>query len=99
MRDLIRKEREAFRAERERTDATLRVEQSEATAAQERLWAETENFWVSMEHLQRRVEGQSNFARGELLLVSDLWEGSRDDYQLNKRAAGSNFVAARFQSP
>ena len=65
MRDLIRKEREAFRAEREQTDAALCVERSEATAAQDRLWAETENFRVSLEQLQRKVERQSNFARGE----------------------------------
>ena len=65
VRDLIREERKARRAEREQTGAALRVEQSEAIAAQERLWAEAENFRVSMEQLQRRVEGQSNFARGE----------------------------------
>ena len=99
VRDLIREERKACRAEREQTGAALRVEQSEAIAAQERLWAEAENFQVSMEQLQRRVEGQSNFARGEPFACSGLWEGSRDDYQLNRRAAGSIFVPARFQSP
>ena len=65
VRDLIREERKACRTERGQTGAALRVEQSEAIAAQERLWAETENFRVSMEQLQRRVERQSKFARSE----------------------------------
>jgi hypothetical protein len=60
-----RKEREAFRAEREQADAALRAERREAAAAQERLRAETENLRASMERLQRRREGKSSFARGE----------------------------------
>ena len=44
VRDLRRKEREAFRAEREQTDVALRAERSEATAAQECLRAETKNY-------------------------------------------------------
>ena len=62
VRDVIREEREAFRAEREQADAALRVERREAAAAQERLRAETENLRASMGQLQRRVEGQSSFA-------------------------------------
>ena len=45
------------------------------------------------------LKGSQILPEANLLLVSGLWEGSRDDYQLNRRAAGSNFVAARFQSP
>ena len=71
VRDMIRKEREAFRAEREQDDAALCVERSEAAAAQKRLWVETENLRASMEQLQRRVEGQSSFARGERF--AGLW--------------------------
>ena len=56
VRDLIREEREAFRTERARADAALRVERSEATAAQERLRTETENLRASMEQLQWRLE-------------------------------------------
>ena len=55
VRYLIREEREAFRAEWARAGAALRVERSEATAAQERLRTETENLRVSMEQLQWRV--------------------------------------------
>ena len=62
VRDLIRGEREAFRADREQTDAVLRTEQSEVTTSQERLLVETENLRASMEQLQRRVEGQSDYA-------------------------------------
>ena len=39
VRDLIMEEGEAFHAEREQVDAALRVERSEAAAAQERLRA------------------------------------------------------------
>ena len=46
--DLIREEREPFRAEREQADAALRVERREAATAQERLRAETENLRASM---------------------------------------------------
>ena len=65
IKDLIREEQKAFRAEREQADAALRVERREAATAQERLRAETENPRGSTEQLQRRVEGQSSFARGK----------------------------------
>ena len=65
VRDLVREEREVLRAKREQADAALRVERREAAAAQELLRAETENLRASMEQLQRRIEGQSSFARGE----------------------------------
>ena len=64
-RDLIREEREAFRAEHEQAGAALRVERREAAAAQECLRAEAENLRANMDQLQRRVEGQASFARGE----------------------------------
>ena len=97
VRYLIREEREAFRAEREQTDAALRVEQSEAAAAQERLRAETENLRASMEQLQWRVEGRSIFARGERFACLRPVEGLEG--QLPARlAAGSGFVPAEFQS-
>ena len=41
------------------------MERREAATAQDRLRAETENLRASMEKLQRKVEGLSNFARGE----------------------------------
>ena len=98
VRDLTREEREAFRAEREQADAALRVERREAAAAQERLRAETENLRASMEQLQRRVEGQSGFARGEPF--AGLGSVGRHEGQLPaRRAAGSGFVPAGFQSP
>ena len=65
VRDLMKEEREAFRAEREQADAALRMERTEAVAAQGRLRAETENLRAIIEQLQRRVEGQSSFVRGE----------------------------------
>ena len=51
VKDLIREEREDFRAEREQADAALRVERREAAAAMGRLRAETENLRASMEQL------------------------------------------------
>ena len=97
VRDLIREEREAFRAEREQADAALRVERKEADTAQERLRAETENLRASMEQLQRRVEGQSNFARGEPFAGLGSVEGLGGRLPA-RRAAGSGFVPAWFQS-
>ena len=97
VRDLIREEREAFRAEREQADAALRVERKEADTAQERLRAETENLQASMEQLQRRVEGQSNFARGEPF-ASLGSVGGLGGRLPARRAAGSGFVPAGFQS-
>ena len=98
VRDLIREEREAFRAERERADAALRVERSEATAAQERLRTETKNLRASMEHLQWRVEALPNFARGEPFAVLGS-VGELEGRLPARRAAGSDFVPAGFQSP
>ena len=98
VRDLIREEREVFRAEREQVDAALRVERREAAAAQERLRAETENLRASMEQLQRRVEGQSSFARGEPFAGLGS-VGALEGQLPARRAAGSGFVPAGFQSP
>ena len=98
VRDLIREGREAFRAEREQADAALRVERREAAAAQERLRAETENPRASMEQLQRRVEGQSGFARGEPFAGLGSVGGLEGQLPA-RRAAGSGFVPAGFQSP
>ena len=98
VRDLIREEREAFRAERERADAALRVERSEATTAQERLRTETKNLRASMEHLQWRVEALPNFARGEPFAVLGS-VGELEGRLPARRAAGSDFVPAGFQSP
>ena len=98
VRDLIREEREAFRAEREQAHAALCVERREEAAAQERLRAETENLRASMEQLQRRVEGQSSFARGKPFVL--LGSVGRPEGRLPaRRAAGSDFVPAGFQSP
>ena len=98
VRDLLREEREVFRAERKQADAALRVERREAAAAHERLRAETENLWASMEQLQPRVEGQSTFGRGEPF--ADLGSIGAFEGQLPaRRAAGSGFVPAGFQSP
>ena len=96
--DLTREEREAFRAEREQADAALRVERREAAAAQERLRAETENLRASMEQLQRRVEGQSGFARGEPFAGLGS-VGGLEGRLPARRAAGSGFVPAGFRSP
>ena len=98
VRDLIREEREAFRAEREQADAALRVERREAPAAQERLRTETENLRASMEQLQRRVEGQSSFTRGEPFAGLGSIGGLEGPLPA-RRAAGSGFVPAGFQSP
>ena len=98
VRDLIREERDAFRAEREQADAALRVERSEAAAAQERLRAETENLRACMEQLQRRVEGQSRFARGKRLAGLGS-VGGLEGRLPARRAAESGFVPAGFQSP
>ena len=98
VRDLIREEREAFRAEREQADAALRVERREAAAAQERLQAKTENLRASMEQLRRRVEGQSSFARGEPFAALGS-VGGLDGRLPARRVAGSCFVPAGFQSP
>ena len=84
VRDLIREEREAFRAEREQADAALRVERSEAAAAQGCLRAMTENLRASMDQFQQRVKGQSSFARGEHFAGLGLLEGSRDSCQLGE---------------
>ena len=98
VRDLIREEREAFRAEREQAGAALCVERREAAAAQERLRAETENLRASMEQLQRRVEGQSSFTRGEPFAgLGSI--GGLEGRLPARRAAGSGFVPAGFQSP
>ena len=76
----------------------MRVERSDAAAAQERLQAEMETLRASMEQLQRRVEGQSSFARGErfagLRYIGGL-EGSLP----TRQAASSGFVPAGFQFP
>ena len=98
IRDLIREEREAFRAEREQANAALRVERREAAAAQERLRPETENLRASMEQLQRRVEGQSSFARGKPFAGLGSVGGPEERLPA-RRAAGSDFVPAGFQSP
>ena len=98
VRDLTREEREAFRAERERADAALRVERREVAAAQERLRAETENLRASIEQLQRRVEGQSGFARGEPFAGLGS-VGGLEGRLPARQAAGSGFVPAGFQSP
>ena len=98
VRDLIREEREAFRAEREQADGALRVERREAGAAQERLRAEAENLRTSMEQLQRRVEGQLSFARGEPFAGLGS-VGGLEGRLPARRAAGSDFVPAGFRSP
>ena len=98
VRDLIREEREAFRAEREQADAGLRVERRVAAAAQERPRTETENLRASMEQLQRRVEGQSTFARGEPFAGLGSVGGLEGRIPA-RRAAGSGFVPAGLQSP
>ena len=98
VRDLIREKRKAFRAELEQADAALRVERREAAAAQERLRAETENLRASMEQLQRRVEGQSRFARGEPFAGLGSVGGLEGGLPA-RRATGSGFVPAGFQSP
>ena len=95
VRDLIREEREAFRAEREQADAALRAELSETATAQERPRAETENLRASMEQLQRRVEGQSSFARGEGFAGLGSVGGLEERFPA-RRAAGSGFVPAGF---
>ena len=88
VRDPIREERGVFRAEREQVNA----------AAQERLRTETENLRASMEQLQRRVEGLSSFARGERF--TGLGSVGMLERQIPaRRAAGSGFVTAGFQSP
>ena len=98
LRDLTREEREAFRAEREQADAALRVKRRGAAAAQERLRAKTENLRASMEQLQRRVEGQSSFVRGgHFAGLGSV--GGLEGRLPARRAAGSDFVQARFQSP
>ena len=97
VRDLIREERKAFRAEREQADAALRVERREAAAAQ-RLRAETENLRASMEQLQRRVGGQSRFARGEPFAGLGSVGGLEGGLPA-RRATGSGSVPAGFQSP
>ena len=74
------------------------MERREAAAAQERLRAETENLRVSMEQLQRRVEGQSRFARGEPFAGLGSVGGFEGRLPA-RRAAGSGFVPAGFQSP
>ena len=84
--------------EREQADAALRVELSEAAAAQERLQAETENLRASMEQLQRRVEGQSSFARGNRFAGLGSVGGLEGQLPA-RRAAGSGFVPAGFLSP
>ena len=91
-------EREAFRVEREQADAALRVERREAAAAQERLRAETENLRANMEQLQRRNEGQSCFARGEPFAGLGS-VGGLEGRLPARRATGSGFVPAGFQSP
>ena len=98
VRDLIREEREAFRAEREQADAALRVERREAGATQERLRAEAENLRTSMEQLQRRVEGQSSFARGEPFAGLGSVVGLEGRLRA-RRDAGNDFVPAGFRSP
>ena len=74
------------------------MERREAAAAQERLRAETENLRASMEQLQRRVEGQSGFARGEPFAGLGS-VGGLEGRLPARQAAGSGFVPAGFQSP
>ena len=97
-RGLIRQLREVFRAERKQANAALRVERSEAAAAQEHLRAETENLRPSMEKLQRRVEGKSGFARGECFAGFGPVGGLEGPLPA-RRAAGSGFSPAGFQAP
>ena len=74
------------------------MERREEAAAQERLRAETENLRASMEQLQRRIEGQSNFARGEPF-VGLASVGGLEGRLPARRDTGSDFVPAGFQSP
>ena len=74
------------------------MERREAAAAQERVRAETESLRASMEQLQRRVEGQSSFARGEPFAGLGS-VGGLEGQLPTRRAAGSSFVPAGFQSP
>ena len=98
VRELVREEREAFRAEREQADAALRVERSEAAAAQGRLRAMTENLRASMDQFQRRVKEQSSFARGEHFAGLGFVRGLEGQLPA-RRAAGGGFVPEGFQSP
>ena len=98
VRDLLREEREVFRAEGEQAGAALRVEGREAADTQERLQAETENLRASMEQLQRIVEGQSSFARGEPFAGLGS-VGGLEGRLPARRAARSGFVPTGFRSP
>ena len=73
------------------------MEQSEADIAQERLRAEAENLRVSMEQLQRRVESQSSFARGERFAGLGSVRGLAGQSPA-RRATGSGLVPSEFQN-